>query len=268
MVSASALESFGVASKSLTTTVLPQADLQIGAVVSPARPVAGDFAVYTLFYTNTGLVGVPDIAITVTLPNDAVFVPGSSTPWGESASNQITVSGISIGPNSNSFVTYTIYLSPEKQIGLPLTTTAVIASANQTANVGSFDPNNDNNIFTQTTSVDRVSDLQVALDASPAVIAGQSITYAVVFTNAGPSDADYVTVTVSAPLLVPSQVVSSTSLAVGMTGTVGNPHHDGGRRLLHAHARLDCGHHLGQHRQLPAEQHQRLHERRDRLGRP
>ncbi len=104
-------------------------------------------------------------------------------------------------------MTYTIYLSPEKQIDLPLTTTAVIASANQTANVGSFDPNNDNNIFTQPTSVDRVSDFSVSLDASPTVIAGQQITYVVVFTNAGPSDASLVTVTVSAPLLSPTQVV-------------------------------------------------------------
>lgn len=217
-------------SKTLTTTVLPQADLQISTVVSPARPVANAIAVYTLWVTNTGRVGVSDVAVTVLLPANAVFVAAGPVTWsGPDGNNQIAVFG-SMGAQSSSALSYTIYISPEKQIGEVLTTTAVITSASLAANNDAFDPNNANNAFTHTTTVDRVSDFSVSLLASPAVIAGQPITYAVVFTNAGPSDADIVTVTISAPLLVPAQVFTVTSLTAGMndtaefTATVGGGH--------------------------------------------
>jgi uncharacterized repeat protein (TIGR01451 family) len=218
VVYAGSNETIGVVSKTLTTTVLPQADLQIGVVVSPARPVANDVSVYTVFVTNTGRVTVTDANFSVQLPAGALFIPSGNTPWNE-LPGLIFLLGNVMGPNSAGALTFTVSIPPQAQIGDPLTTTAFITSPNLANGIGGFDPNNTNNTFTHTTTVNRVSDFSIVLDASPAVIAGQPITYAVVFTNAGPSDADVVTVSVSAPLLVPAQVFTITSLTLGMTGT-------------------------------------------------
>jgi uncharacterized repeat protein (TIGR01451 family) len=222
VVSATAIELAGVASRTLTTTVLPQADLQVGVVVSPARPATNDISFYTVFVTNTGRVTVTDALISVTLPANATFVAGSSTAWNVSqAGRVISTSPVSIGAQSARTLTYTINVSPEVQIGDLLTTTAFVTSTSQAAGAGSFDPNPTNNIITQVATANRVSDFSVSLEASPLVIAGQEITYVVVYTNAGPSIADVVTVSVSAPLLQPAetQIITVTSLGVGVTGT-------------------------------------------------
>ena len=220
VVSATANENFNALTKTLTTTVLPQADLQISSVVSPARPVAGEFATYTLFITNTGRVTVTNVVVTNTFPKGAIYDPLLNPAWSAPDGNLIssTVGSMPPAPSTRQ-LTYTIYISPEVKMDEVLTVTAGITSP-QLANASiAFDPVISNNTAVHTATVQRVSDLSVSLDASPTVIAGQQITYVVVFTNAGPSDASLVTVTVSAPLLSPTQVSMTASLGVGMTGT-------------------------------------------------
>lgn len=221
VVSATAIELIGVASKTLTTTVLPQVDLQVSTTVSPVQPVAGSVSTFTLIITNAGRVGVP-VVITTTLPNNVEYLPQPLSGWsGPDVNNQITAIGF-LPPLHSDSISFAVFVTEAMPIDTILVFTSYVTSTQLTgANPMGFDPKIANNTDVFTATVSRVSDFSVSLEASPSVIAGQPITYVVVYTNAGPSNANPVTVTVRAPLLEPTetQEITVVSLDAGMTGT-------------------------------------------------
>lgn len=207
-----------------TTTVDASADLAITNVSVPPTANAGQNVMYTITATNNGPSLAAAVSVTDTLPAGAAFVSLSS-PAGWSCTTPavggtgtVNCTSASFAPGAAMF-NLTLAISSAFAPG-PLSDTANVSSA-------TADPNGGNNSATATTTVGAAADLTIANIAStPTAINGQPITYTIVVTNAGPSDAEAVTLTNVIPTgttftsLTPPGGWSCTTPAAGSTGTV------------------------------------------------
>jgi uncharacterized repeat protein (TIGR01451 family) len=201
-------------SATATTTAGTSADLSIDVSDSADPVVAGSTFSYTLAVENLGPSNAVAVTVSDTLPVGTSFVSLSS-PAGWSCTTPAVGAGGTVECSIASLVastasfTLTVATDPGLADGTLLSNTATISST-------VFDPNTGDNSDTETTTVNANSnaDLSLTLSASPdPVIAGGQLSYAATVSNAGPSSA--AVVNVSLPLPVGTSFVSGTVASGG-----------------------------------------------------
>jgi uncharacterized repeat protein (TIGR01451 family) len=193
-----------------TTSVLRSADLSITKVGAPDPVNAGANITYTIVVTNNGpsdaqgplIADIPPSGTTfVSLTVPPGWIPGTPPPGGFGVV-QARAPTLASGASA----TFTLVLSVGSFMENPISNT-VSVSAN------TADPNSANNSVTVTNGVTTSADLSITKSDSPdPVAAGANITYTIVATNAGPSDARTVTV---------SDTIPSNTTLISMTGPPG-----------------------------------------------
>ena len=167
------------------TTINAGADLSIVKTDSPDPVIAGQNVTYTISVTNNGPSSAQAVTVEDILPAELSFV--SATPSvGSWTGNEWSVGTMLIGTTVNIVIVAKV-------------NSAVLAGStiNNTATVSSptHDPIPANNTDTEPTTVNAQADISVTKSDSPdPVVAGQNLTYTITVHNAGPSDAQNVSV--------------------------------------------------------------------------
>lgn len=174
----------GVALKTLV-------DLQITKADWPDQVVAGETLTYTLTYTNSGPSTAQDVYITDTLPSGLNFDSMVSIKPPLFGPTQTAQTLTWYTPTVAAGVTGTIVFRVAVDAAVSGTTTnnVVITSS-------IIDSYPGNNQAAEPTQVETQADVKVGKSGNPdTVIAGTTLTYTLVVSNAGPSDAQNVVVT-------------------------------------------------------------------------
>jgi uncharacterized repeat protein (TIGR01451 family) len=165
----------------VTSTLVPSADLSI-VKAGPPDVIAGTALVYTLTVTNGGPSAASQITVTDETPAGLTFVAFGGACSGSSC----TLPSLNVGQQVVVIVTFTV---PADYTGTnPITNTAVVSAS-------TFDPNLDNNTSTVTTPATEQADLVISKQAiTGTAVPGRTITFTVVVTNLGPTNAKAVSV--------------------------------------------------------------------------
>lgn len=174
----------------ITDVSITNSDDQSTAI--PGAPI-----VYTIQLRNNGALGLGAVTVTDTFPAileniswQAVFSPGSSgTTTGTGNLDQ------RINLAAGGTVTYTVSASVAPAARGTLTNTASLALP-----PGAVDSNPSGSIATDSDSLTPRADVAVAISGPGASVAGQDVTYTIAVRNAGPSDAESVTLAGVLPL--------------------------------------------------------------------
>jgi len=171
-----------------TTQVNVEADLVVTKTDDPEPVTAGNVLTYEVTVTNNGPSNASGVTLTDTLPSGVTFV--SSTP-GEPTC--VESSGVVICNLSD------INSGHHKQVTIVVTvdsSTTGLISNRATVSGNETDPNSSNDTVSENTDVNAEVNLTIAKTGAPdPVNAGGNLTYEIVFTNTGPSDATSVVVT-------------------------------------------------------------------------
>ena len=202
------------------------ADLAISKTASPDPVVAGTTLTYSINVTNSGPNKATGVTIIDTLPPGVTLA--SASPGCSEHSGTVTchING-NILSGASASVTIQVTVDPD--------TTGSISNV---ATVTSNDPDPDlsNNAASETTSIISVSpqaDLTISKAGSPdPVVAGTALSYEIIVTNSGPSDATGVTVTDTLPpgVAFASASQGCSEVAGTLTCDVGSIGHRGVRQ--------------------------------------
>ena len=195
-----------VATVSLTVT--PVADLAV-AQSGPASGLAGSNLVFTVNVTNLGPAAATNIVVTNQLASGFTFVSASAS-----------------GTNVNNFVTWFVASLPANGV-TNFTVTAFATEGGAFTNIASgasavldLNPTNNNGSLANAQSltvITPLADVAVFKDGGTNVFAGQSVSYVITATNAGPSTASNVVVQDTLPA---GAVFSSASGSYAVTNGV------------------------------------------------
>ena len=206
------------------------ADLGVTKSDWPDPVIAGETLTYTLVITNAGPSRATNARVTDTLPSAVTFNSATPTQGGPCSHSSGVVTCNLGNVNSGARVTVTIKVTVDSSTVSPIGNTAQVSSL-------TVDPVSSNNSASASTTVSTQADVTIVkTDSSDPAIAGETLTYTLIITNNGPSDASSVTVTDSLPsdtvfgTATPSEGSCSelsgtitctiTSLAAGATVTV------------------------------------------------
>ena len=174
-------------SQQVSTTVVPQADVVV-AKSGPATVVANGTITYNIVVTNNGPSTAANVVARDTLPAGVVV---TNAGGGTLASGVITFPAISSLANGAS-QSYSIQVSAPAE---PTTLTNTARSTSDTADPTPANNNGSTPAQQVQTSVTALADLSLSKSASPSSPSvGQSVTYSLVVSNAGPSAATNVSV--------------------------------------------------------------------------
>jgi len=174
----------------VSTAVQTQADLSLTIRDEPDPVMAGDLLTYTLTLANAGPSDARGVQVTLTLPSGltvlSLFPSQGSCAGTTCALGDVPADG-----------TATLLLRAQVNAGTPAGSLTLSAQASATTP----DPNLDNNTASETTTVETQADLVLTLQDEPdPVVAGRLLTYTLTLTNAGPSDAQGVVLTLTLPI--------------------------------------------------------------------
>jgi len=198
-----------------------QADMSVTNSGSPNPVNAGQTVTFSQTVKNAGPAKATTVVLTETLPANTTFSSLSGPAgWTCTSTSPYTCSIASMASGTTANFTFTVTVNGTVAAGTAIPDTATIASA-------VVDPNSNNNTASSTVYVADSADLSVTNVASPVpVIAGNTITYTQVATNAGPSAATSASLTEVTPPNTTFQSItipagwSCTTPAVGSTGTI------------------------------------------------
>jgi uncharacterized repeat protein (TIGR01451 family)/fimbrial isopeptide formation D2 family protein len=190
------------------TPVVARADLGIVKTAEPATVVAGETLTYTLVVSNAGPSAARPVTVTDVLPSEVSFVSCSRDGTCDIAGNAVTITFPSLSVGQSQLITIVATVSAGVPSGTIITNTAVVTSSTP-------DPNPINNTDDVTTPVTTRADLGILKDVTPVpVLAGETLTYTLVVSNAGPSVAQGVTVSDALPAQVTFASCSSNGACV------------------------------------------------------
>lgn len=174
------------------------ADISVVNTDSPDPVAEGQMLTYQILVQNNGLSKVPEVKMNDVLSTtlltfiSAVSVPQGTCIW---TSPNLDCNLGTLGGGSVITVTVTTTVKPVGD-SLPKT-----ASNTATVSSGKTDPNPANNFATISTQILPAADLQITLSCPvTSVQTGNSLTFLLQVTNAGPSIADHVVVTDTLPV--------------------------------------------------------------------
>jgi uncharacterized repeat protein (TIGR01451 family) len=184
-------------SASDSDTLTPTGDLSITKTDGSAAAIPGQSIIYTIVASNAGPSAITSATVTDTVPAALTGVSwtcsaiaGSSCPASGSGSINAT---ISLGVTGT--VTFTVNATISSTA-----TGSLINSVTITAPVGSSDPTGANNTATDTDSLTPRADLSITkTDGLTTQVPGNTASYTVVASNAGPSSAPASNVTDTVP---------------------------------------------------------------------
>jgi uncharacterized repeat protein (TIGR01451 family) len=160
-----------------------------------ATVIAGTDLTYTIDVTNHGPNDATNLVLTDTLPSGVVLgsITGPNAGSCNRVASTLTCKPGNLADGANLTYTITVHI-PSAGVGISSITNAATIAADQ------LDPNPADNTASATTTVVLQADLSITKSASPnPVAAGTSLTYKITIHNAGPSDANGVTVTDALP---------------------------------------------------------------------
>jgi uncharacterized repeat protein (TIGR01451 family) len=207
-------------SGSASVGIITRADLSITKSDSPEPVVAGTNLTYTIVATNNGPSDAQAVTISDGTPSGTTFVSatpsaGGSCPGtpavGGTGSFTCTWAGATV-PTGTRTLTFVVKVNANVLDGATLSNTVSTASS-------TTDPGPGLNSATETTGVIARADLSITKSDSPdPVIAGTNLTYTIVATNNGPSDAQNVQISDATP--TGTTFVSATPSAGGLCGAL------------------------------------------------
>jgi uncharacterized repeat protein (TIGR01451 family) len=180
-------------SATTTTAVIAQADLSITLTDSPDPVIAGTNLTYVATLSNAGPSDAQAATITLPLPAGTSFVSAAPSAGGScNAASPVVCSWAGgTAPGTTRTATIVVLVAPSVLDGTVLSATATASST-------TTDPNPANNTATTTTTVIARADLQIGLTASvPQVLINVPVTFTATSLNAGPSDAQNVSITLT-----------------------------------------------------------------------
>ena len=179
-------------STSEDTTVITRADLSVRKSDSPDPVIAGTNLTYTVAVINAGPSDAQDVTVTDTLPVGTTYISDTGSCV-ESPSGVLTCAIGTMADGASTSFDITVAVDASVLDGTVLTNSVSVDSS-------TTDPAAGNNSISAETTVIARADLSVTKSDSPdPVIAGTNVTYTVTVNNAGPSDAQNVTVTDTLP---------------------------------------------------------------------
>ncbi|ANB17311.1 DUF11 domain-containing protein [Dokdonella koreensis] len=158
-----------------TTPVTTQADLAV-VKTGPTTVLAGQNVSYTLAVSNAGPSDAQAVVLADPTPAGLTFV-SATAPC--ASGFPCTLGTVAAGDGLTVTVTFAV---PPGHAGGPITNTATVTTS-------TTDPTPGNNASTATTTVGTSADLTVVKTGPASVTAGQSLTYTLLVTSAGPSTA-------------------------------------------------------------------------------
>lgn len=198
----------------------PVSDLLVIKSDNPDPVAAGEDLTYTLHVTNEGPSAASGVVVTDTLPPGVTFQSVTATQGsGSHLAGTVTVNLGSL--ESGATATITIVVNVDSSTTNPLLNQAFVSGDN-------LDPVPGNNSDDEPTQVVQEIDLVIDKSDTPdPVIAGQQLTYTLLVSNQGPSDASGVTVVDTLPsgvTYVSATTTQGTVAASGgtVTATLGN----------------------------------------------
>jgi uncharacterized repeat protein (TIGR01451 family) len=196
---------------------LGQADLSIIKTDGVSSATPGTSVVYTIVVSNAGPSTATGATVADTFPAALTGVSFTSLAAGGATGNTASGSGNisdTLTMPSGSSVTYTVNATIQASTTGSLSNTATV-----TAPASVVDPTPGNNTATDTDTLTPQADLSITkTDGVTSAVPGGSVTYTIVVTNNGPSNANGATVTDTFPAGLTG--VTFTSVAAG--GATGN----------------------------------------------
>lgn len=175
----------------VTIPLTPVADLSITKDDASLTATPGGSTTYTVIVTNGGPSAVTAAPVTDPLPAGALSGTWTCAPalaCAATAGTMPLVSAVTLAPNASA--TYTVTVAIDPAASGTLANTATVAAPG-----GVTDPDPSDNDATDTDTLTPDADLVVTKTSGlTTVVNGQTITYAVTVTNAGPSSVDGVDV--------------------------------------------------------------------------
>jgi uncharacterized repeat protein (TIGR01451 family) len=197
-----------------STAVNKQIDLQITKSHPAGAVIRGNQLVYTLNVINKGPSTATNVEVIDTLPAGLTFVSatgGTVTP--PSNGNQTVI--VNVGTLADeATATVTITVTVDQSVAASVNNTAEVRS---TESLAGLDLPTNNNTVIDVTNTSGAADLRIDKTGPATAVPGTTITYSIVATNDGPTDATQVSVADNLPDGI--QVLSATSTV----GTVNIP---------------------------------------------
>ena len=171
------------------TTISAEADLSITKVDDVDPVVAGNNVVYTITVDNAGPGDAQNVVVTDTLPAGVTFVSSTGCVEDPTGVPSCSLGTIASGANAS----YTVTVSVDANTTGTISNVASVTSS-------TTDPNPANDSTTEDTTIDTQADLSISkVDDIDPVVAGNNLVYTITVDNAGPSDAQNVTVNDALP---------------------------------------------------------------------
>jgi uncharacterized repeat protein (TIGR01451 family)/gliding motility-associated-like protein len=172
-----------------STTVNKSANLSIIKTDSPDPAVAGQGLTYSITVSNLGPSDASSVVVSDIIPSGVTLVSANSSAgtWNSPTWN---IPSIAAGSSVN----LTISTLIGANLSGTISNTAIIQSS------GTPDPDNTNNSSTQSTVINTSADISIVkLLTSGQLIAGQSVSYSLTVSNAGPSNSQSIQLTDGVP---------------------------------------------------------------------
>ncbi|MEM7052158.1 MAG: CHRD domain-containing protein [Acidobacteriota bacterium] len=178
----------------ITTTVSRQADLEITQVDNPDPVTAGNPLSYTLTVANVGPSDdLETVTVGDTLPAGTTFQSASGTGWScGQAAGVVTCSRAGLAVGNAPPITVAVTVDPD-------TTGSLTNTVSVTSSTTDPDPGADDTNVVESTTVATEADLSLSKSDSVDPVPGNTFSYTLEVTNAGPSEARNVIATDTLP---------------------------------------------------------------------